>query len=117
MQFFRSRSAISSKSTSMAGGETALRDQVTAAARHHWLWDRGRSIRLADLRLGSVLGAELPSLAGRSVLLAVESQLNAALALIELDGVARRVVILPPGVEAAHLAAIAAATQADAAVV
>ncbi|HEY1748024.1 MAG TPA: class I adenylate-forming enzyme family protein [Xanthobacteraceae bacterium] len=101
----------------MAGGETALREQVTAAPDRRCLWDREKSIRLTDLRDGSVLGTGLPSLAGRSVLLAVESQLSAALALIELDGVARRIVILPPGVEIAHLAAIAAATQADAAVV
>ena len=101
----------------MAGGETALRDQVTAAPGHRWLWDRERSIRLADLRHGSILGAGLASLAERSVLLAVESQLSAALALIELEGVARRVVILPPGVEVGHLAAIAAATQVDAAVI
>jgi acyl-CoA synthetase (AMP-forming)/AMP-acid ligase II len=99
----------------MAGGETALRDQVTAAPGHRWLWDRERSIRLADH--GSILGAGLASLAERSVLLAVESQLSAALALIELEGVARRVVILPPGVEVGHLAAIAAATQVDAAVI
>ena len=101
----------------MAGGETALRDQVTAAHGHRWLWDRERSIRLADLRHGSILGAGLASLAERSVLLAVESQLGAALALIELEGVARRVVILPPGVEVGHLDAIAAATQVDAAVI
>jgi acyl-coenzyme A synthetase/AMP-(fatty) acid ligase len=101
----------------MAGGETALRDQVTAAPGDRWIWDREKSIRLADLRRGSILGAGLPSLAGRSVLLAVDNQLNAALALIELDGVARRVVILPPGVEAGHLSTIAAATQADAAIV
>jgi acyl-coenzyme A synthetase/AMP-(fatty) acid ligase len=101
----------------MAGGETALRDQVTAAPGLRWLWDREKSVRLADLRGGSILGAGLPSLAGRSVLLAVESQLTAALSLIELDGVAKRVVILPPGVETGHLAAIAAATQVDAAIV
>jgi acyl-coenzyme A synthetase/AMP-(fatty) acid ligase len=101
----------------MAGGETALRHQVTAAPAHRWLGDRERSICFADLRHGSILGAELPSLAGRFVLLAVESQLSAALALIELDGVARRVVILPPGVEPGHLSAIAAATQVEAAII
>jgi acyl-coenzyme A synthetase/AMP-(fatty) acid ligase len=102
---------------SMASGETALREHVAAAPGQRWLWDRGRSVYLTDFHRGTILGAGLPSLAGCSVLVAAENQLNAAIALIELDGVARRVVILPPGVEFGHLAAIVAATQADAAVI
>jgi len=102
---------------SMAGGETALRDYVAAPPAQGWLWDRGRSVCLTDLHRGTALGAGLPSLAGRSVLVAAENQLNAAIALIELDGVARRVVILPPGVEFGHLAEIVAAAQVDAAVI
>jgi acyl-CoA synthetase (AMP-forming)/AMP-acid ligase II len=102
---------------SMASGETALRDYVAARATERWLWDRGRSVCLTDLHSGTTLGAGLPSLAGRSVLVAAENQLNAALALIELDGIARRVVILPPGVEFGHLAEIIAASQVDAAVI
>src|ERR1700689_2447954 len=101
---------------SMAGSETALRDHVAAAPGQRWLWDRGRSVYLTDFHRGTILGAGLPSLAGRSVLVAAENQLNAAIALIELDGVARRVVILPPGVEFGHLAEIVAAAQVDAAV-
>jgi acyl-coenzyme A synthetase/AMP-(fatty) acid ligase len=102
---------------SMAVSETALRDYVAAATGQRWLWDRGRSICLTDLHRGTILGAGLPSLAGRSVLVAAENQLNAALALIELDGVGRRVVILPPGVEFGHLAEVVAAAQVDAAVI
>jgi acyl-coenzyme A synthetase/AMP-(fatty) acid ligase len=102
---------------SMAGGETALRDYVAAPPAQGWLWDRGRSVCLTDLHRGTALGAGLPSLAGRSVLVAAENQLNAAIALIELDGVARRVVILPPGVEFGHLAEIVAAAQVDAAAI
>jgi acyl-CoA synthetase (AMP-forming)/AMP-acid ligase II len=101
---------------SMAVSEAALRDYVGAAPGQRWLWDRGRSICLTDLQRGTILGAALPSLAGRSVLVAAENQLNAAIALIELDSVARRVVILPPGVEFEHLAEIVAAAQVDAAV-
>jgi acyl-coenzyme A synthetase/AMP-(fatty) acid ligase len=101
----------------MAGGETALRDYVAAPPAQGWLWDRGRSVCLTDLHRGTALGAGLPSLAGRSVLVAAENQLNAAIALIELDGVARRVVILPPGVEFGHLAEIVAAAQVDAAAI
>ena len=102
---------------SMVASETALRDYVAAAPGQRWLWDHGRSVCLTDLHHGTILGAGLPSLAGCSVLLAAENQLNAAIALIELDGVARRVVILPPGVEFGHLAEIVAAAQVDAAVI
>src|ERR1700728_2053943 len=102
---------------SMAVSEAALRDYVAAAPGQKWLWDRGRSVCLTDLHRGTILGAGLPSLAGRSVLVAAENQLNAAIALIELDGVARRVVILPPGVEFGHLAEIVAAAQVGAAVI
>ena len=100
----------------MAGGETRLRDYA-AASGPRWFWDRTRSIRFTDLRGGTVLGPGLAILAGRSVLLAVESQLNAALALIELDGLARRVVVLPPDIDVTHLPAIVASAQIDAAII
>jgi acyl-coenzyme A synthetase/AMP-(fatty) acid ligase len=48
------------------------------------------------------------------VLLATESQLTSALALIELEGVARRIVILPPDADPAHLPAIIAIADIDA---
>ena len=66
---------------------------------------------------GTSLGGRLAELAGRSVLLATASQLTTALALIELDGCARRIVILPPDVDAANLGAVIAAAEIDAVVV
>jgi len=102
----------------MAGGEgQALRDYATAACGPRYFWDRTQSIRFSDLGRGTVLGPRLSALAGRTVLVAVGSQLSAALALIELDGLARRVVNLPPDIDAAHLPAIAASAQIDAAVI
>jgi acyl-coenzyme A synthetase/AMP-(fatty) acid ligase len=56
-------------------------------------------------------------LAGRSVLVATGSQLTAALALIELEGIARRLVVLPPDVGADDLDAVIATAGIDAAVV
>ena len=44
------------------------------------------------------------SLAARNVLLRTSDQLFAALALIELDGVAARIVIAPPDLKPEHLA-------------
>jgi acyl-coenzyme A synthetase/AMP-(fatty) acid ligase len=72
------------------------------------------SVALADLRGGTSLGGRLQELGGRSVLLAARDQLPAALALIELDGIARRVVLCPPDLAAAHLPEIAANAEADA---
>ena len=76
--------------------------------------DRGKSVAFADLIRGSSLGGRLGELAGRSVLLAPRDQLNAGLAMIELDGVARRLVICGADVPQAHLLAIAASAEVDA---
>jgi len=83
----------------IAGAEPlSLRGTLSAsprlAARH--LWSAGAQLALADIAAGTALGAALPDLAGRAVLLRVADPLYAAIALIELDGVARRIVICPP---------------------
>jgi acyl-CoA synthetase (AMP-forming)/AMP-acid ligase II len=71
---------------------------------------------LTALVNGSSLGGRLDELRGRSVLLATQAQLSAALALIELDGVARRIVLCPPDVASAHLPAVMEAAEVDAVV-
>lgn len=63
-------------------------------------------IAIADIRDRSCLGGAAAELAGRSVLVAVATQLEAALVLIELDGICRRLVLLPPDVNPAHLPSI-----------
>jgi acyl-CoA synthetase (AMP-forming)/AMP-acid ligase II len=52
----------------------------------------------------------------RCALVHVTDPLAAAVALVELDGIAQRIVLCPPGVAAEHLAAIVAAGQVDCAV-
>jgi acyl-coenzyme A synthetase/AMP-(fatty) acid ligase len=89
-----------------------LGDQAKIAGRH--LWGAGGSASLADLVRGTSLGGRLNELRGRSVLIATTDQLTAALALIELDGIARRLVICPPDVPRQHLSAIAANAEVDA---
>jgi acyl-coenzyme A synthetase/AMP-(fatty) acid ligase len=49
----------------------------------------------------------------RSVLIAPEEQLTAALILIELDGVARRIVLCPPGLTDEHLTGIVRQAEVD----
>jgi acyl-coenzyme A synthetase/AMP-(fatty) acid ligase len=73
-----------------------------------------RGIRLADLAGGTSLGGRLGALVGRSVLLVAHDQLAAAVALIELDGVARRLVLCPLGLPAEHLAVVIADAEIDA---
>jgi non-ribosomal peptide synthetase component F len=62
----------------------------------------GKVVRLAELAAASCLGGQLEQLRGRTVLIATRDQLTAALALIELDGVAQRIVLCPPDLAAAH---------------
>jgi acyl-coenzyme A synthetase/AMP-(fatty) acid ligase len=76
--------------------------------------DANASVAFADLRSRTCLGGRLNELSGRSVLLATRDQLTAALALIELDGVARRIVLCPPDLAAGHLPEIAANAEVDA---
>jgi acyl-coenzyme A synthetase/AMP-(fatty) acid ligase len=71
-------------------------------------------IRLAELANASCLDGRLEQLRGRSVLVATRDQLIAALALIELDGVAQRIVLCPPDLSGAHFSAVIASAGADA---
>jgi acyl-coenzyme A synthetase/AMP-(fatty) acid ligase len=101
----------------MRHGETSppLRHYIEAPSPgERFLHGANGSVALADLRNGTSLGGRLDELAGRSVLLAARDQLAAALALIELDGVAGRIVLCPPDLAAAHLPEIAANAEADA---
>src|SRR5215469_9143908 len=81
----------------------SLRDWIGSRDGERHLHGRETSVALADLARGTSLGGRLPDLAGRSVLIKTADQLTAALALIELDGVARRLVLCPPDVADAHL--------------
>jgi acyl-coenzyme A synthetase/AMP-(fatty) acid ligase len=78
---------------------------------------RGISVALNDLASGSTLNGKLESLRGRSVLLAMREQLATAAALVELDGVARRLVLCTPDLTAEQLSAVAATAQVDAVLV
>lgn len=80
------------------------------------LSDARVSVKLADLGRRSALAGHLESLRGRSVLVLTRGPLEAALALIELDGVARRVVLCPPGVAFEHLPGVIETAEIDACV-
>ncbi len=94
----------------------SLRDTLADTSASRFFWDRTASASYTDLRHGTSLGGRLAELSGRSVVLATASQLTTALALIDLDGRARRIVILPPDVDTADLGAVTAAAEIDAVV-
>ena len=81
-----------------------------------FLSDAEQPISLAQLMGGTALRRRRSELRGRSVLLATREQLPTALALIELDGVARRLVICPHDLAEEHLASVSTKTDVDAVV-
>lgn len=89
----------------------------TIGSSERFFFDRHARARITDLTGGTSLGDRLADLADKSVLLATGSQLTTALALIELDGIARRLTILPPDADPEHYAAIVAGADVDAMVV
>src|SRR5690348_12188678 len=68
-----------------------------------WLWAPDASVPLSDLASGSALSAPLEALRGRTALVWTSHQLAAALALIEIDGIVRRLVLCPPDFDPVHL--------------
>src|SRR5262249_46645341 len=89
------------------GQPSALRDWVTSFAnRDRYFRALNATVALADLAHGSSLSASISELAGRSILIATREQFTAGLALIELDGVTRRMILLPPDMRAEYLPAI-----------
>src|ERR1700675_741332 len=95
----------------------SLKGRIVDAAPERFFWDRAASLYVNHLARGTSFGGRLAELAGRSVVVATSSQLTSALALIELDGVARRLTILPPDTSADHLGALITCAEADAVVI
>ena len=99
MQFFQSllvslSNSMKTPHSNLASLWSALGDTDHSPARFLLSAEGNRA--LSDLVDGSALYGHADDLRGRSVIIATTSQLAAALALIELDGVARRVILYPP---------------------
>jgi acyl-CoA synthetase (AMP-forming)/AMP-acid ligase II len=71
------------------------------------------SLELSRLSRASCLGGRLESLRGRSILLAMREQLSTAIALLELDGIARRLVLCTPELTPETLAEVATIAGTD----
>jgi acyl-coenzyme A synthetase/AMP-(fatty) acid ligase len=79
-----------------------------------FLFGATASVALGDLIRGSALDARGEELRGRSVLIATKDQLTAALTLLELDGVARRLVLCPADLSSEYLPFVVEAAGVDA---
>ena len=71
---------------------------------------------LTDILEQTCLVGRLDELSRRSVLLAVADQLISALAMTEIDGVARRMLLCPPDLNADHVKALIEDAEIDAVV-
>ena len=96
----------------------SLRETLRASRRlaARQLWGAEASIALAEIAQGSSLGGALGAMAGRVVLLRTGDPLLAAVALVELDGVARRIVLCPPDLSDEALPGVIEAAGVDAVV-
>ena len=94
----------------------SLRNALRARGEFHdcVIADDEAEITQSDLISGSALYGRGGELRGRSVLVATASQLTTASALIELDGLARRLVICPPDFSIQHLPFVMEAAEVDA---
>jgi len=92
----------------------ALRRYLGEGPADRTISDARQSVCLTDLIEHSCLiGGSSCELSGRSVLLATSRQLLSALAMIELDGIARRMLLCPPDIDRERLQILAAQAGID----
>jgi len=92
----------------------ALRGYLDSDVADRTLSDASDSIAIAGIAHASCLGGRLTELAGRSVLLSLSTQLATGVAMIELDGVARQMLLCPPDVDMAYAPDLIADAEIDA---
>jgi acyl-coenzyme A synthetase/AMP-(fatty) acid ligase len=84
----------------------ALRDYLGPELKGRTISDARQVVSLTHILEETCLVGRPGQLAGRSVLLAVADQLIAAIAMTEIDGVARRMLLCPPDLNADHINAL-----------
>jgi acyl-CoA synthetase (AMP-forming)/AMP-acid ligase II len=94
----------------------ALRDYLDPGLKGRTLSDARHSASLTDISDRTCLKGRLAELSGRSVLLFVSSQFLASLVMLEIDGIARRMLLCPPDLNADHLQALIEDAEIDAVV-
>jgi acyl-coenzyme A synthetase/AMP-(fatty) acid ligase len=94
----------------------ALRDYLSPDLKGRTISDARQSVSLTDILGTTCLVGRFGEVAGRSVLLAVEDQLISAIAMAELDGLARRMLLCPPDLNADHIKTLIEDADIDAVV-
>src|SRR3984893_9302927 len=84
----------------------ALRDYLGPEWKGRTISDAHKVVSLTNIVSETCLVGPCDELAGRSVLLAVTDQLISAIAMTEIDGVARRMLLCPPDLNADHFNAL-----------
>src|SRR5580692_4057328 len=92
----------------------ALRDYLDPGLGGRTISDARHSASLTDIAGQTCLKGRLAELSGRSVLLAVTSQFLAGLVMLEIDGIARRMLLCPPDLNTDHLQALIEDGEIDA---
>jgi acyl-CoA synthetase (AMP-forming)/AMP-acid ligase II len=82
-------------------------------ARDHFVQDAVRRVAVSDLLRGSALYGRGDELRGKSVLLATKDQLTTIASLVELDGIAQRVVLCPPDLPLEHFPYVIETAEVD----
>jgi acyl-coenzyme A synthetase/AMP-(fatty) acid ligase len=96
--------------------DLSLRDYLGADLKGRTLSDARQLVPFADFIAKTCLGGRLTELSGRSVLLATEDQMTSAIAMMEIDGVAQRMLLCPPDLDAGHVKALIEDAAIDAVV-
>ena len=94
----------------------ALRDYLGPELKGRTISDARQVVSLTNILEQTCLVGRFGELSGRSVLLAVADQLISAVAMTEIDGVARRMLLCPPDLNADHLKTLIDDAEIDAVV-
>jgi acyl-coenzyme A synthetase/AMP-(fatty) acid ligase len=94
----------------------ALRDYLSPELKGRAISDARHSVSLTDILSHTCLDGRRGELSGRSVLLSMSGQLLSGLAMIEIDGIARRMLLCPPDLNPDHLNALISDAGIDAVV-
>ena len=91
----------------------ALRDYLGPELKGRTISDARHVVSLTDILSRTCLDGRPGELSGRSVLISVTGQLMAGLAMIEIDGIARRMLLCPPDLNPDYLSALIEDAEID----
>jgi acyl-coenzyme A synthetase/AMP-(fatty) acid ligase len=94
----------------------ALRDYLGPQPKGRTISDARQAVSLTNILEETCLVGRFGQLAGRSVLLDVTDQLISAIAMTEIDGVARRMLLCPPDLNSEHVKTLIEDAEIDAVV-